>query len=301
MANIQRVRIAPLSTADDIEMPPFTHGYELVASVMKSVKSNDCTRACIKLTRLVNIEDASAMAEVATFIKFVRYHTRTGRVTNKAYGYVLDKGITALTALRPKVTRERRQVADLEAIHEELSPVARIARPRRCSVIQNFDEVREQRHANNSDALFLRAIEQTDRDCLSYGESGVFKRAVTMLHTSIPELELRTIKTEYGIQRVSGMYLIASHARVLGACVEEGDTMDDIARLADRELALWNANAEARGLDTMEYAPMEPVNAVHHYYWLLLPKHFMEKCRLAKFGKWDFVNKPKPREYQYVD
>lgn len=298
---MQKVKVA--SMAETLELPPYTQGYELVASVLKSIKANDCTRACIKLTRLVNIDTVMAVPEVDVFVRFVKFHTKTDRVSNKTYSRVLEKGLTALTVLRPKATRERRQVAALEAVLGELELRAvKHVRVQR-SVIQNFDDVAATplRNVNNPDALFLRSIKQTDNSALAYGESGLIKRAVTILHAQIPELDLREIKTPYGIRRISGMYLVASHARLVGASVEEGESLDDAAHIADKVLEHANRTARANGGEEYEFAPCEPVNCVHHFFWLLYPKSFIEKCRLAKFGSWDFVERPKPSNIQIVE
>ena len=298
MKSIKVASMAPRKT----ELPPFTQAYELTASILQSLRINDCKRAAIKLTRLVNIDEVVDIHAVKVFSRFVEFHTQKSKISNKVYQTLLDKGWTTMSVLRPKLASERQQVASLEAIRDELEPVCKQAKPKRLQVIKDFEELgdSDDRHARNvksTDAMFLRSIKKTDTESLGFGESGVIVRSIAMLQTMISEVELRKISTLYGIQRLSGIYILASHARLVGASVEEGDTVVDAKREASAQLKFFNKTSKVQ----YEMTPMDPVNCSDHYYWLLFPTDVLACCRLAKFGKWDFVERPKASDARLVD
>lgn len=300
---MQIVKVASLTPRGAAsETPPHTEAYDLIARITRNIKRHDLPRASILLTRLMNNSTANDVATVAVFIRFAEFHIRRGKVTDKVYTLVLDRAWSALTDLRAGVRSERTQVTALAALRHELSIDKRavlVSTPVPAEdVVEEVDEAPQKKSV---DAIFLQSIQRTDNQSLGFGESGSIVRSVALLHTIVPELELRKITTLYGIQKLAGMYLMASHARLIGVAMDGFEDLEDASTEAARQLRIFNrAEAKSSGVE-YEFAPMDPVNCVDHYYWLLFPSAFMRTCRLAKFGKWDFTEKPKASDVRYED
>lgn len=310
-----RVRVATVETAE-IELPPFTQSYELIVSILRNVKANHFQKSVICLTRLANIDKAMRLSSVAVFVRFVQFHTKAGKIAKKSYPVLLTRGYKALAELYPWVRDEDHVVEKLSSVRDELETLKpkelKRAVSRRKAVEKTVqDEIEEMTstepkkkviNQRSNDLIYLQSIAGSDKELLDYGESGIIKRAVVFMKTAIPELVLRELKVAYGFNRLSGIYLMASHARVLGVpvCDEDGDVQSSEALRQQAEAVLLQHNRvyAKHGRTVYAMSPMDPVNTFDHVYWLLFPETWLAKCGLAKFGTFAFSETPKPIQTQ---
>lgn len=299
-----KVRVATIETAE-VELPDFTQSYELIVTILRHIKANRFQKSVVCLTRLANIDKAMQLRTVAVFVRFVQFHTKSGKIAKKSYPTLLARGYRALADLYPKVREEDHIVERLACVKEELEELVprtyKKAVPKRLQTeIEEITstEPKKKITQRGNDITYLQGIAKSDRQQLDYGESGIIKRSAVFLKTGIPELVLRELTVVYGFNRLSGIYLMASHARVLGVpvCDDEGNVQspEDLRRQAEVVLRQNNRVLAKHGRDTYALSPMDPVNTFDHMYWMLFPEAWLAKCGLAKFGTWAFSEPPKP-------
>ncbi len=291
------------------KLPPYTQAYKLILSMLEDTKLKEVRRLLVRLTRLIHLESPMALKDVRIFSEFARYHTKSGKLRKNSYRFLLSKGMLALTALSPKVDKERgarklkpvnikKDIKKLDAISEPaMAPKPeRIPKEVRIRRKRLVDETKD-----SDDAMFIKSINKTDVESLGHGEEGFIKRSIVFFNTMVPQTILRKITVEYGIQRVAH-YMMASHAKLVGVPIFKEDdvrlTLEQRRKIAEQKVLIRNKIRAKRGEEPIAIFGKE-VTTPHHTYWLLLPKS-MNDDPSVRIGRWEFSNTPTPKDAQYI-